>query len=110
MLKGVKCIKSYRQIPKMQNTRIREEFRVEMTIYDKLRGLKDESNRLTREINGVKPAAVDVAKKFHWELNSKDSTIKQYDATECRLPDSGIEAIGLIKNEENPDVCSYVPS
>lgn len=109
LLKGGKCINAYRQLARMQNARHEENFHVETTIFDKLHGLKEEANRLTREANGKRPTAVEIAKEFGGAMKGKDSTIKQAAGTANRLPESVIHSIGTIVNTEHPDVCLSLP-
>lgn len=110
ILEGGKSVHTYRQLARIQNSRHAEDFHVESTLFDMLKGLKDEARRLTREANRKKPTAVEIERIFGGEMRSKDSTMRQATSTASRLPDSVIEEIGKVMNREHPDMCLSLSS
>lgn len=105
LLQGGFSIGRYRQLARAQNQRQDHMYFVETTLSDTLIGLKEECERMTRERNGKKPSAADVARSYDGMPLSKDSTIKQTASTAARLTRNVLSTLGEIMSAEHPEIC-----
>ena len=96
ILKGGVSLQVLEQLARHQNLKHSQKCYVETTLYDSLRGLKDESERLVRIKNGKRPSAKEIADAYDGCTGLKDRTIQQMATTALRLQDAVIEAIGEI--------------
>ena len=78
-------------------------FHLELTLYDILKGLKSEWDRLIAEQNGQRPKGYEVANSYDGSTHLADSSILQAANTVYRISHKVIEEIGNIINSERPD-------
>lgn len=110
LLQGGKPMYRYRQLARAQNERHDRSFHIEVTLFDKLSGLKEVFDLITRERNGRKATAMDVAKQYDGMSHTKDNALKQTASTAIRLSNSVIQTIGEIMTSEHPEICLSVPA
>ena len=106
VLKGGHNVSVLKQLARQQNAKHSVECFVETTFYDTIRGLRDEAQRLSREANGKKPSAREVAEAFDGMPHGRESTVKQCATFAMRIPERVIEVIGEIINSEHPELAS----
>ena len=104
ILKGGHSLQTLKQLGRHQNKKHDASFYIESTFYDTLVGLRDEADRLKTMSNGRAPSAKQIASAYDGCTHLKDNTIRQAATTAVRLPLSVIHEIGVIMNEEHPDL------
>ena len=105
LLRGGFPLQRYKQMARIYNGLNAPIFHISLTLYDELKGLKDEWDREIAARNGQKPTSKEIAKSYDGSSHVSDSALIQTANTTFRLSHSVIDTIGEISNSERPDLC-----
>ncbi len=95
-------VEKYRQLARIQNARHNPIYYVELTFYDVISNLRMEHERLKKL--GYRSSGVETAEAYDGTLHKKNSTLQQIANLAIRLPRSVIHEMGLIVNQDHPDI------
>ena len=106
LLQSRHSLQRLKQLARSQNGRNSEHVRVEVLFCDLLIGLKEESDRLTKEANGKRPTAAAIVQAYDGSSGKNESTLKQTASTAVRMDWSVIRMIATIMTAEHPELCN----
>ncbi len=104
VLKGGFSVERYRQLARYQNYLQSPKYYVQWTLFDELYNLRKEFQNLC--LQKAKPTHAEVAREyFGSKVHEINRSMTMLSSTAIRLSKDVINEIGLIMNDEHPDLC-----